>query len=86
MNNCMLAKQDNLSRCTDKQLFFDTPSVQCQLLDHATNRLSGTIDTDVLVLESIELDSACSDKRALEVVQEIVRVFDSYAQTNEILW
>lgn len=84
----MLAKQDDFSGCADKQLSFDASSIRCQLLNCSTYRLSSTKDarTNIFVMHSIELDSTRSNKRPFEVIQQVVRVFDTNAQANEVLW
>ena len=83
MNDRMLAKQNDFPGRADKQL-----STQCQLLDCSTNRLSNTKDgrTDIFAFKGIKLDSAGGNKRTFQVVQEIMRVFDTNTQANEILW
>ena len=87
MNNRMLAKQNHLSRGTYQPLSFGDFAIQSQLLNCLTNGFSGTrIDhANESVLNGAELDSACGDKRTLEIIQEVTRILNADTQTNEVL-
>jgi hypothetical protein len=83
MNNSMLAKQYDFSRCADEPFPLFRWCIKIQFL-HGQCESVIIRYPDVSVLRSIECYGAGVDECSLEVIQKIMRVFDTNTKADKV--
>lgn len=81
MYNSMLSEQYDLSWGTDEPFLLIINPIKLQLLDSKSKSVI-VRKSDVLVLRSVQSNSAGIDQGSLEVIEKIVRVFNPNTDTN----
>lgn len=100
MHNGMFSEQDDLPRRTNKPLPILLRAlrnaqtriiIERQFLNSTTDSMAFVLYAStnlslMLICTSGECDSACFEKSALQIIEEICGVFDAYTQTDKVFW